>query len=140
MSDARHEGGCLCGAVRYSVAWPLMQAVTCSCVNCQKQSGAPLSLVGVTGRDDLHLTGELKTYVDTAQSGNAVRRLFCPTCGSPVLTDTDAAEDAGIIFIKGGTLDDAAALTPSAHCWTRSAHEWLQFPEGDTVMQMQEGL
>nr|WP_275588829.1 GFA family protein [Croceicoccus hydrothermalis] len=117
-----------------------MQAVTCSCVNCQKQSGAPLSLIGVTRRDDLQLSGVLATYVDTAENGNRVRRLFCPTCGSPVLTDTDAAEAAGIVFVKGGTLDNAAEMVPTAHCWTRSAHDWLQFPEGDTVMQMQEAL
>ncbi len=34
------KGGCLCGAVRYSVsAEPAMQAV-CHCRNCQRQAGS----------------------------------------------------------------------------------------------------
>ncbi|MDT0575994.1 GFA family protein [Croceicoccus sp. F390] len=140
MTGERREGGCLCGAVRYSLPWPLAMAVSCSCRNCQKQSGAPLSLVGVTMRDGLEIGGTLATYVDTAQSGNAVYRQFCPACGSPVLTDTDAARAQGVIFIKGGTLDDATELRPTVHCWTQSAPAWLSFAKGDTIMQRQEGL
>ncbi|MDE2561805.1 MAG: GFA family protein [Sphingomonadales bacterium] len=140
MTETKRQGGCLCGAVRYEAPWPPAILVTCACTNCQKQSGGAVSVVGAVARDALKLEGELKTYVDSGASGKAVYRLFCPECGSAVLTDTDAAREQGIIFIKAGTLDDTSDLAPKIHCWTSRKQAWLSYPEGDTIMQQQEGL
>lgn len=130
MSDERREGGCLCGAVRYSVSWPPLMMLTCACTNCQKQSGSALSVVGGARRDDLKLSGTLTTFEDKGSSGQAVYRKFCARCGSPVLTDTPAAEAEGMIFFKAGTLDRTADLAPTAHLWTRSAQRWITYPSG----------
>lgn len=122
-------GGCLCGAIRYSAEWPPLAVVACHCRNCQKQSGSALSMVGVLRRDALQVTGELSVFEDRAESGAAVFRKFCPHCGSPIVTDTAAAERQGIIFIKAGTLDDVSGLAPATHYWTASAQEWFVFPD-----------
>ncbi len=128
------SGGCLCGAVRFEVRWPPLMVATCSCKNCQKQAGSALSIIAVLPRDGLAVTGELTTYVDQAESGNAVFRRFCGRCGSPVVTDTPAAAEQGIIFIKAGTLDEASDLVPSIHYWTCSAQDWVVFPgSGETL-------
>lgn len=128
MSNDRREGGCLCGAVRYSVPWPPLMLLTCSCSNCQKQSGSALSVVGASPRSELKLEGELTTFDDTGESGNAVWRKFCAKCGSPVLTDTPDAEAQGLIFFKAGTLDQTSDLAPASHLWTKSAQQWVVFP------------
>ena len=130
-------GGCLCGAVRYSVPWPPLALATCSCVNCQKQSGAVMSAVGVVARNDLTLSGELKIFTDKADSGNAVYRQFCPNCGSPVLTDTEAARAGGVIFFKAGTLDKTQDIEPNLHYWAKSAQKWFTFPAEHTVLDEQ---
>jgi hypothetical protein len=83
MSAETREGGCLCGLVRYRVTWPPQALVTCSCTNCQKQSGSALSVVGVARRNDLALTGTLTTFEDKGDSGKPVYRQFCARCGSP---------------------------------------------------------
>lgn len=140
MSDDMREGGCLCGAVRYTVAWPPAMLVTCACTNCQKQSGGAVSVVAAVPRDAISYSGELTRYNDTGSSGNPVYRMFCPTCGSAVLTDTDAAQAQGVLFLKAGTLDETADLKPTVHCWVGSGQSWLAYPEGDTIMQQQEGL
>lgn len=137
MSDDRREGGCLCGAVRYSVPWPPLMLLTCSCSNCQKQSGGALSVVGACRRDGLTLEGELTTFDDKGDSGNAVFRKFCNKCGSPVLTDTPGAEQQGIIFFKAGTLDNTADLAPASHLWTQSAQGWMVYPEGAPKLPQQ---
>lgn len=129
MSQTR-EGSCLCGSVRYEVDWPLAALVVCHCTHCQKQAGSAFSLVGVTAREGLHLTGELKTYEDSGTTGQTVYRQFCPQCGSPVLTDTPAAREQGIIFLKAGTLDSTEGLEPSLHYWCDSAHDWFAIPDG----------
>ena len=131
------EGGCLCGAVRYEAQWPPLMVATCSCKNCQKQAGSALSIIAVLPRDGLKVDGELTTFTDHAESGNVVFRKFCPRCGSPVITDTPAAADQGIIFIKAGTLDEAADLAPTTHDWTCSAQEWMVFPEAGEKLEKQ---
>ena len=88
-------------------------------------------------RDGLKVDGELTTFTDHAESGNVVFRKFCPRCGSPVITDTPAAADQGIIFIKAGTLDEAADLAPTTHYWTCSAQEWMVFPEAGEKLEKQ---
>jgi hypothetical protein len=137
MSAETREGGCLCGLVRYRVTWPPQALVTCSCTNCQKQSGSALSVVGVARRNDLALTGTLTTFEDKGDSGKPVYRQFCARCGSPVLTDTPDAQAQDIIFFKAGTLDRTDDLEPQTHMWTRSAQAWVNFPEHHTVMARQ---
>ncbi len=123
------EGGCLCGAVRYTASWPPLATAVCHCKNCQKQAGSALSVVAVLPRDGFAVSGDLTVYQDQGTSGQSVFRKFCGTCGSPVITDTPAAEAQNIIFIKAGTLDDAADLAPTLHYWTSSAQDWFVFPD-----------
>jgi hypothetical protein len=129
MSETR-SGGCLCGAVRYEANWPPFATVVCHCLNCQKQAGSALSVVAALPRDGLTISGELTQYQDKGSSGQPVYRRFCGKCGSPVITDTPAAEAEGIIFIKAGTLDEAADLKPTLHYWSKRAQGWFTFPDG----------
>jgi hypothetical protein len=136
----RREGGCLCGAVRYDLDWPPLAQVTCSCRNCQKQAGSALSVVLVFRQSALRLAGALATYDDRGSSGQTVHRRFCPTCGSPVLTETARAAARGLVFVKGGTLDETADLAPHTHYWTERAQPWMRWPDGDVLVQREEGL
>ena len=131
------SGGCLCGKVRYDVAWPPAALVVCHCNDCQKQAGTAFSVVGVSARDGISVMGELETFSHPGSSGQTVNRRFCGTCGSPVLTDTEAARKDGIIFFKAGTLDETADLAPTVHYWTRSAQTWFAIPEGATCLERQ---
>lgn len=130
-------GGCLCGAVRYRVTWPAKAMVVCHCSDCQKQSGSALSVVGVAARDQITVSGELSNFSHPGSSGHTVNRCFCGNCGSPILTDTQAARDQGIIFFKAGTLDETADLAPNVHYWTQSAQHWFTIPEGATCLKTQ---
>lgn len=125
---AHIEGGCLCGQVRFSgEAEPAFQAI-CHCKNCQRQAGSAYSVIVGVPRGALTVTGTLKTYRDTGDSGGAVDRLFCPECGSPVLSDAPASP--ALVFIKAGTLDDASWVKPQIHIWTGSAMACTAIPEG----------
>lgn len=135
-ASVRH-GGCLCGAVRYSVEWPPVLVATCHCRNCQKQAGSALSMVAFLKREQLHLEGDLSTYEDVGSTGDPVYRKFCKKCGSPVITETPSATAQGNIFIKAGTLDDTSALMPSLHFWTKSAQGWFVFPENAQCLETQ---
>ncbi|GGC17153.1 hypothetical protein GCM10011371_00740 [Novosphingobium marinum] len=138
MTTEHKEGGCLCGKVRYSVAWPPLTIVTCACANCQRHSGGAVSVIAVSKREDLDLRGDLRSYTDKGHTGGDVYREFCPNCGSAVITDTPTARANEIIFIKAGTLDETRDLEPSAHCWTGEGQKWMVYPEGAPTMIQQE--
>jgi hypothetical protein len=123
--------------VRYTAPWPPIAQATCSCRNCQKQSGSALSVVLVFPRAALEISGDLRTYLDKGLSGQDVFRKFCPNCGSPVLTDTPEAEAGGIIFVKGGTIDHSEDLDPTTHYWLSSAQAWVRWPECGDMLERQ---
>ncbi len=137
MTEERREGGCLCGAVRYSVAWPPILIATCSCKNCQKQAGSALSVIAMVSEAAMELSGTLSAYVDTGESGGTVLRKFCGICGSPVLSEVPAAAAQGIAIIKAGTLDDSKDVKPTLHYWIYTAPDWMLFPAEDTVLEKQ---
>ncbi len=135
--SGKRSGGCLCGAVRYEVEWPPQALVVCHCSDCQKQSGSALSVVGVSARDGIEVIGSLETFSHPGSSGQTVNRKFCGRCGSPVLTDTEAARMDGIIFFKAGTLDRTDDLDPTLHYWTGSAQHWFTIPDGIECLETQ---
>jgi len=127
MSEAEIKtGGCLCGKIRYTLNVEPQICVTCHCKNCQRQAGTALSIIIGVPESAVEITGDVKTYNDTGDSGARVRRQFCGDCGSPVFT---RLEQPGMMFIKAGSLDDTAGLTPSIHCYTKSKQDWM--PLGD---------
>ena len=105
----RIQGSCLCGAIHYeSNAEPLRMNAS-DCRHCQKQSGAAISIsVGVPG-ESLKLAGLRPTvYEDIRDSGAVILRSFCPTCGTPLFSESDDEPD--LVFIKTATLDDPSII------------------------------
>ena len=134
MSDPQatghaHAGGCLCGQVRYSFSGdPLMVAV-CHCRHCQKQSGAPFSLVCAVADDAYAEQGETRVFADRGESGEAVARHFCPRCGSPIRSML--AVLPGLTFVKMGTLDEAGPWEPALEVFCDHALGWMPALAGE---------
>src|SRR6201999_845749 len=101
-------GSCLCGQVHYSAEAEPMFTAVCHCRNCQKQAGTAFTIVVAVPRTAFTVTGRMKTFHDTGDSGQPVERHFCPECGSPIFSDV--AVMPGVAFIKAGTLDDTTWL------------------------------
>ncbi len=116
-------GGCLCGKVRYTVSADPSFAGICHCRNCQRYTGSAFEPVIGFPADAVTVTGELKTYQDTGDSGQPVYRRFCPNCGSGVIADV--AVMPGMTLILAGTLDDTAAFKPAMEIFCDSAQPWV---------------
>lgn len=122
------SGSCLCGNVSYeSSAEPGMTAV-CHCRNCQKQTGTAFSVIVAVPEESLSFTdkGSFSEYLDTGETGGAVKRRFCANCGSPIVSIVESKP--GVAFIKAGTLDDCSWIEPTQHNWCDSAQPWVQIP------------
>ncbi len=119
---APFSGGCRCGAVRYECTAEPVQVAHCHCRDCQYAAGGGYSTIAIVPKDALSVTGEVKGYELEGDSGNIVRRQFCPTCGTPVFSEPEIAP--GIKVIKAATLDDPSWLEPQAHVYVASAQPW----------------
>ena len=60
----------------------------------------------------LKVTGELRDYPSTADSGNKMHRKFCPTCGTHLFSEAEARPH--LVFVRVGTLDNPEIAKPSA--------------------------
>ncbi len=115
-------GGCLCGAIRYQVSGEPAMVAACHCKSCQKQTGTAYSVLLGVPADSVKIQGTPKTYTESGTSGMPVDRKFCGDCGSPILSDAKAFD--GLLFIKGGTLDDTSGISVGAEIWCDSKAEW----------------
>jgi hypothetical protein len=74
-------------------------------------------------KENFHLTGNLKIYVKTAESGAKRAQGFCPECGTPIYAT--AAENPQIFNIRVGTARQRGELRPKSQGWHRSARDWV---------------
>lgn len=126
--NTEHEGGCLCGAVRYRVTGDPTWSGACHCKQCQRGTGTPFAM-GVYFLDtQVEMTGGvLKQYEYTSDgSGRWLRLDFCENCGTTV---TGTSENTpGERWIAGGTFDDPDWVDIEMHIWTKSAHHSVVIP------------
>jgi hypothetical protein len=117
-----YRGGCLCGAIRYEIAAEPVLAGQCHCLDCQHETGGGHSSFMGFPADAVKLAGTPRYHEVTADSGNTVRRGFCPTCGSPVAAATTGLPD--VTTITAGSLDDPSLFTPEFVVYTSRGHAW----------------
>jgi len=115
-------GGCLCKAVRYSVAAPPIMARQCWCRDCQYLAAGSATVNMIFNTADVAITGELTRFVSLADSGNRMVRGFCPACGTPVTSAAEARPH--LLILRAGTLDDTSLAAPAMSIWTDSAPAW----------------
>ena len=128
MTDA-HEGGCLCGAVRYRVSNAPVRTIICHCTFCQRRTGSAFGFMAYFKQDDVKVTGLLKSYEHRSDESNRLLRIeFCPNCGTTVSMNPEVFPDTR--GIAGGTFDDPSWIKIQRHVWTRSAHPWVGVPSG----------
>jgi hypothetical protein len=119
-------GGCLCKKVRYEIAAEAPNLVRqCWCRVCQYLSAGGGTINAVFNKDAFHVSGETRVFASTADSGAAMRRSFCPSCGTPLFSEAELRPQA--IIVRAGTLDDPNLAEPSAIIWTKSAPRWACF-------------
>ncbi len=115
-----HDGGCMCGGVRYRATAEPLYVCHCHCVDCRRASGAPLVTWAVFAADDVSFTRGAPKY---RESSDRAARGFCPDCGSQITFQYH--RDREHIDIAAGTLDDPNAVTPDRHVWDDSRLRWI---------------
>lgn len=114
-------GQCLCGAVKFTLAADPLVARVCWCKDCQRiASNGTVNIMVST--EALEVSGTTSEHVKTAESGNAVKRRFCPSCGSHLFANSSARPQFTVV--RAGTLDDPSSIKPTSNIWSDSAPAW----------------
>jgi hypothetical protein len=115
-----HEGGCLCGKLRFRVTAPALDSGYCHCRMCQRNSGAPVVAWVTFAIGGFSWTaGRAHSYASSARA----RREFCADCGSYlVFTSDDFPQE---VTVNTASLDDPGAFPPRLHIFTASRIPWF---------------
>ncbi len=122
----RVDGHCLCGYLTFEAEVDENLVEICNCTDCQILSGSAFR-VNVPVLDGMFkfLTGDPKTYVKTAETGNRRILAFCPECGTSIYSKPADGMD-GFFGLRVGSLRQRQSLVPRSQCWHRSAQSWTE--------------
>ncbi|SRR6266403_1962075 len=124
------HGSCHCGRVTYQADVDPEKVGLCNCTDCQMLTGTAFRVSVPAPRATFRLvTGELKVYLKTADSGARRRHSFCPNCGTPVHATADT-DDPLAYSLRVGCLEERALLSPKRRIWCKSALAWAQNVSG----------
>ncbi len=117
-------GGCLCGAVRYTVRGPLRDVVNCHCGQCRRFHGH-VGAYTAAALCDLSIKGEasLSWYRSSARA----RRGFCRVCGSSLFWHALGGDS---MSIAAGTLDAPTGLRTVRHIFAADAGDYYRLEDG----------
>lgn len=119
-----HEGGCLCGKVRYTVAGPLRGVSCCHCSQCRRQTGLYYATTEAAAADMTILgVDNLSTY----RASTIAIRQFCKTCGSALFWIGDNSDRIGIL---AGSLDSPTGLKLTHHIFCESKGDYYTINDG----------
>ena len=126
MTDQEiHEGGCLCGRLRYRITAKPLQVCHCHCSLCRRASGAAfLTWVAFPVGAFAFTDGEPGVFKAT----DVAERAFCPRCGTQLTFRHE--ESAHQVDVTAGSLDAAGAFHPRDHIWESSRLPWLVIDDG----------
>jgi hypothetical protein len=123
MSET-HDGGCLCGAVRWRATGAPKNVNHCHCEMCRRAGGSAFATWATFAAENFSYTKGAPTW---RQSSSFARRGFCASCGSALHWQHLQHPDS--IDVTVGTADNPSALLPREHLWTESQIAWLHFAD-----------
>ena len=122
------EGGCGCGAVRYRLASDPLFVHCCHCLNCQRQTGSAFVINLLIEAERVEIVTGDPQPVDVPRDDGSAQPIFrCPRCQTALYSRYG---HPAVCFVRAGTLDDPAGVSPDVHIFTRSKLPWVVLPEG----------
>lgn len=116
-----YSGRCMCGYVNYSITSEPVASRICWCKDCQFISGNGTAN-GVFPTESMTVSGELRHFDKTSDSGNTITRKFCGNCGCHLFSESSGRK--GLTVVRLGTLENSENIHPTANIWTKSAPNW----------------
>jgi len=132
---SEHQGGCQCGAVRFTTNGGPIRAMACHCTTCKQRTGAPYGIGVYFEESAVVIEGEgvAPFEFNSDTTGRWIRNEFCTRCGSTVSWTLEMRP--GLRAIAGGSYDNPDWYKLDAHIWTRSARSDMRYPDDMKVCE-----
>jgi len=128
MQEEGLTGGCACGQARYRLTSKPLFVHCCHCHHCQRETGSAFVINALIESDRVQLLcGEVTLVTIPTRSGKGQRIARCPQC-QIALWSQYLGGNHKIDFVRVGTLDAPAALTPDVHIYVASKQPWVELP------------
>lgn len=114
-----HQGGCLCGWVRFEISSEPIRTLFCRCATCRKAVGATKVAWAVVSLENFKWTGQEPQYFN---SSSDVTKSFCPKCGTS-LSNSHHAEPQNI-DITIAAFDAPEDFKPTLEIWNNQKLLW----------------
>jgi hypothetical protein len=115
----KHQGSCLCGAVRFEIDGTFDRFFLCHCSHCRKDTGSAHGANLFSSSAKLTwLSGEEGVGTFTLP-GTRHSKSFCTTCGSAL-----PRVGGRMLVVPAGSLDSAVSTRPNAHIFVASRADW----------------
>ncbi|MCZ0945179.1 MAG: GFA family protein [Gammaproteobacteria bacterium] len=133
------DGSCLCGKVTWQARIDPDHVGICHCTQCQTNGASAFQWAAQVSADNFKLlSGELKAYVKTAESGNQRALSFCPNCGTTI--HGGDLDDPQVFSLRMGGCRQRDQLPPKYQIWCRSALPWAEDISAIRKMRTQGSL
>jgi hypothetical protein len=116
------EGGCLCGAVRWTAEGAAKAVHHCHCSMCRRWTGSSFATLAWFARDAVRWTGTPAAY----RSSPIAVRTHCGRCGTPLSLAYDSRNDLALAV---GSFDAPEAVTPTHHYGVESRIRWADMSD-----------
>jgi hypothetical protein len=126
MDGTELTGACLCGAVRFEVTGPLLDASYCQCTRCQRRTGTAASVSARLRPGSLRvISGEEHARAYQPETGRA--KVFCTQCGSGLWGQD--GDDPDSRAVRLGLFDTDPGVRPSSRQFVAYAAPWEPIPD-----------
>ena len=109
FKEARYQGRCLCGAVKFEIFGLMRQIINCHCRQCRRTHGHYAAYSSIE-------KSKLKLICDSGlkwfQSSDKAKRGFCEECGASLFYERIGEKN---ISIAAGMLDSTTGLKTISH-------------------------
>ena len=112
--------------MRYRLTSEPLFVHCCHCLNCQRQTGSAFVINVLIEADRVEVLAGAPQRVDVPRERGKQKVWRCPDCQVALYSQYTSPK---IRFVRAGTLDDPATVSPDVHIFTRSKLAWVALPE-----------
>ncbi|HQP44047.1 MAG TPA: GFA family protein [Thermoanaerobaculales bacterium] len=123
----RHAA-CSCGQLSVIVHGEPVRISVCHCLECQRRTGSAFGAQARFRKADVEIRGASTAYRRIADSGNAIRFHFCPTCGSTIYYQSE--DQPELVAVPVGAFADPDFPAPWVSVYESRKHSWVGLPDG----------
>ncbi|HLI31861.1 MAG TPA: GFA family protein [Solirubrobacteraceae bacterium] len=124
------RGACGCGAVRFEITSPLLDASYCHCTRCQRRTGTAASANARVAEGSFQVIAGAEHLSAWRPEGGA-EKWFCARCGSALFSRRRAGQggEPERLAVRLGAIEGDPGIRPSAHQFVAYAASWEELPD-----------